>query len=1399
MRRFLVCVTILWVTALIPTAPAAAGLPSSAIQVQNQHDYERLKQAVSAGQVVLTDLGRSPNYRVIGVLAAVVEAAAKNPEITLEQLSSFASELDSFLSNPTEPTLSTNGDSKLLTPINFITAVRFGVRAARQPGMRADFGLEVLQILGLKREQRRDQKSQLVEFLSDQAFDPINSHETAMLFAFAMLGLDSAGNPNPIVRSAAISYLRSQGFEPFPTPAIMSFLYPGVAEAMAELPADYESFNAARASGFEEAMDGLFAQTGAMMDKMRQTIDRMISIDTRQRTNYIDAFLNPNSAYIQAAKAQRQLDVEYMNQARAALNIPASVMALTNPPTDADHVCKTLAAVKSTTDALSKVVAAMEIWDFKPSNIIAGISGFSDLLGMGAGILNSPESTDDRILSQVVQMRQQIDYMQLQLNTRFDAIDTSLDRILMQLGDINLKLSSIRTDIYEMASDMNRLNQNLFGALQEAYQQDYLTAVDRAFEFKARTGFDLPFLGAGSFDEFENIIRGQAVTGAMSATFAGPSSGTSQLTLVNAPAQLDRADFGYNINDLRRFPADSSPSFWASPLYPTRVANPTVWSTSANAYAEFARENSWYFSIERQNLPSRLDDIITIGQNAQDALQCFGNRQMLSNLRNYYLNTLLPQLLQVAGNEHDALLRSTIFPYTGDGIQRDAAKLNIWGAPNQSVSSWHPLWLNVKAYPNTGISDPAAPLKVSDWLPAEFVNWRIAIPGSSIHIYMYPDIVDRWTTFGIVPPFVWWYNLYGKPYALILFKDAPDSGNFLMLTATGDDMYIGTEYYMIDPMDWEVWNRYRYVVPNNWTDGQNLRSRLKKHAWAGDSLIPGIRAALETKMTGCQSQFYSRMVTQLQPTGTGPVADVARKFSSIQSLLEAYISLGFPESIGTNEILRGALRGNDFQLDRQAVCDIYANALDTLPPSGGISAGVVQAVQSRFSALDRVLDSVVPADSTRSPEVHPCIKYALANLTELKPGRMHLANDDQYSTPPGTVLAVSSSNGVLANDAPRPNVPPEQVGYTVEAIFVPPGAPYAQRATSQGGNVVLNSDGKGGFQYTPPVGFEGMDSFQYVACGNVAGTTSNPLYSNPATVYVTVQPPGVITAQPQDVMVASGQRAVLQVGVKGDCSVRWRKNGVVLGNTGQITGAETNCLVISPAALEDGGDYDVVVSRPGYPDLASDSATLTIVAGSVGDSRLAPDGAAAEIMDVVVSRAWPDFFYVQTAERMHGIRVARTGHSLQANRHVAVSGVVRTDDNGERYIDATWALPVGHGSAVPLGVTNRALGGGDCRHDWSGGIGQCGVTGGAGANNIGLLVRVWGVCTYVDAHTFTIDDGSGPVKCVLPTGVYLPQSWHYVCVTGISSCEKVGEEIHRLIRVQSLSDIVPQSFVVSDW
>ena len=187
----------------------------------------------------------------------------------------------------------------------------------------------------------------------------------------------------------------------------------------------------------------------------------------------------------------------------------------------------------------------------------------------------------------------------------------------------------------------------------------------------------------------------------------------------------------------------------------------------------------------------------------------------------------------------------------------------------------------------------------------------------------------------------------------------------------------------------------------------------------------------------------------------------------------------------------------------------------------------------------------------------------------------------------------------------------------------------------------------------------------------------------------------------------------------------------------------------------------------------------------------------------IVSASLPDYFYIEASDRSTGIRVDSLGYALSAGMEADIAGRVRTNSDGERYVDAATALQDGMGNIEPMLMISRGLGGGDWAYNGSAGAGQKGVFGGAGLNNIGLLVNVVGRVMFADTGNgyfylddgSALDDGSGHlgVKTLgtVPVGEGQDPVGKYVKVIGISSCYMPGSDLLRMIRSTEVS-IVPE-------
>lgn|GEM_PF-6801283 len=214
----------------------------------------------------------------------------------------------------------------------------------------------------------------------------------------------------------------------------------------------------------------------------------------------------------------------------------------------------------------------------------------------------------------------------------------------------------------------------------------------------------------------------------------------------------------------------------------------------------------------------------------------------------------------------------------------------------------------------------------------------------------------------------------------------------------------------------------------------------------------------------------------------------------------------------------------------------------------------------------------------------------------------------------------------------------------------------------------------------------------------------------------------------------------------------------------------------------------------------------------LAEFRTSAEGDVVRCEDVVVTKTWSDFFYIESLDRTAGIRVDRPGHNVAENCLINISGFVRTDTTGERYVDPVAINCTGAALVRPLGIIGKAVGGSDFGFDNPAGLGQTGTMAYqkgqdeprspnlvVGLNNIGLLVRVWGIVTAIADDGFYLDDGSGfddgdprrsGIRVSIEQDCIAPQVGSHVAVTGISSCYVKDGKLFRLIRTNSPDDIL---------
>jgi len=196
---------------------------------------------------------------------------------------------------------------------------------------------------------------------------------------------------------------------------------------------------------------------------------------------------------------------------------------------------------------------------------------------------------------------------------------------------------------------------------------------------------------------------------------------------------------------------------------------------------------------------------------------------------------------------------------------------------------------------------------------------------------------------------------------------------------------------------------------------------------------------------------------------------------------------------------------------------------------------------------------------------------------------------------------------------------------------------------------------------------------------------------------------------------------------------------------------------------------------------------------SIGAAKALPDGTYVSIAGRIATTSATDFtgfFNIEEEDRSSGIRVTVSAAvpGLLRGKTVNVIGTLGTTPEGERCITGPIVIIVSsHVPLAPLGMPNRSVGG----SNWGvPPLGQYGVLGGTGLNNVGLLITTWGRVVEKGMGYILITDGSGDAVRVSTAGLStIPDVDDYISVIGISSLYKPALDRLRHVLPRGNSDV----------
>lgn len=188
---------------------------------------------------------------------------------------------------------------------------------------------------------------------------------------------------------------------------------------------------------------------------------------------------------------------------------------------------------------------------------------------------------------------------------------------------------------------------------------------------------------------------------------------------------------------------------------------------------------------------------------------------------------------------------------------------------------------------------------------------------------------------------------------------------------------------------------------------------------------------------------------------------------------------------------------------------------------------------------------------------------------------------------------------------------------------------------------------------------------------------------------------------------------------------------------------------------------------------------ITIVNLTIGHAKLLEPGRWVALKEMIVTIdsfvSGYRQFYIEDADQTAGIRVKSSTIAIAKGNKVTVKGTISAASSTTNYereivpISPPTVHSTGNALPVPLGMNTGAVGGAALNGYTPG------VSGGLGANNIGLLARIAGRVNSKGSGYFYVDDGYSRPTDSTAKGIRIISSTSvsngdYVVVTGIIAC-----------------------------
>jgi hypothetical protein len=587
------------------------------------------------------------------------------------------------------------------------------------------------------------------------------------------------------------------------------------------------------------------------------------------------------------------------------------------------------------------------------------------VLGISGLFGDDEQNANQKILEAIRALRNDIAAMRGDMKQRFDKIDKSLNQLARQIADgfnkINLelgridgKIDTLQEELVAAMRELTHVEAAIRGYVTVSSREPLVERVNYGVHYKQHANADL---SDERFIELANTYYTWAVDDSRN-PLEEPVDGRAK-ELASVATQLE-SPWDQNVMYLAHW-ADRNLDTDAWPREAQLLPNPLTWATAAGAYADIQLD--WPDLAAAHTTQRRRAEVRAAGEELNASLRAITvvkGDPATPNAR------LFPGLVAAYRACADAIF--------GDGqaisrVERDTAPasgLDPWGGPNQAGAKL-PDGLATVSMPDTGAALPAP--AIANCPPEYAVAAALGVTKLAI------SCSSEWRDVREQPINDTYSEFYGWPLVTLtascdgaaIFENVV-RGPEQLITTGGPGAYSGGG----DPSPavragWDNDPGYKEKAGGSWTPASG-----EQEARAAAAV------AAQKSLLGLQADAYAAIAKQLR--AGEPAAPYADELAGVKALIAAFVGLGLPRALASDDLLRALLYGSISLIDGQAVRDAYAG---DKPAAGraNLRVRLRDEAERGIAAFAKVIGAYTARLASDGwDQAHPLIELTLAKL-----------------------------------------------------------------------------------------------------------------------------------------------------------------------------------------------------------------------------------------------------------------------------------------------------------------------------------------------------------------------------------------------------------------------------------